>query len=132
MTFAFRLFCIALAFIGSAGVFAAGAEAQTCFGSGERSSGMNKICYYDCLGSEASKTVGSTELCPLSVQSNATQGQQGLGSSRANSGFTGGTTCFHQGEYVSGMNKVCRYDCLGSPAETTISSVSLCPLTVNR
>jgi hypothetical protein len=33
---------------------------------------------------------------------------------------------------VSGMNKVCRYDCLGSPAETTISSVSLCPLTVNR
>jgi len=39
----------------------------TCFKTGERSSGMNKICYYDCLGSEAAITVGVTDLCPLSI-----------------------------------------------------------------
>jgi len=40
----------------------------TCFKSGERTSGMNKICYYDCLGSEAAITVSSVELCPLSIK----------------------------------------------------------------
>lgn len=41
--------------------------AVTCFKSGERISGMNKICYYDCLGSEAAITIKSHELCPLSI-----------------------------------------------------------------
>lgn len=132
MSIFYRLFCSGLALLATAVMFAAKADAETCFGSGERSSGMTKICYYKCVGGEASKTIGSTELCPLSIQSASTQGQQGLGSSRSNSGFTGGQTCFHQGDYVSGMNKICRYDCLGSPVETTISSVSLCPLTVKR
>jgi hypothetical protein len=40
--------------------------------------------------------------------------------------------CFFQYEYVSGMNKICVYDCLGSEAAITISSVSLCPLNINR
>ncbi len=37
-----------------------------CFKSGESISGMNKICYYNCLGSTAAMTIGSIELCPLS------------------------------------------------------------------
>jgi hypothetical protein len=41
-------------------------------------------------------------------------------------------TCFKSGEAVSGMNKICYYDCLGSTAAITISSVQLCPLTINR
>jgi len=41
--------------------------AVTCFGSGERTSGMNKICYYDCLGSTAAITISSVELCPLTI-----------------------------------------------------------------
>lgn len=41
-------------------------------------------------------------------------------------------TCFKTGEQVSGMNKICFYDCLGSAAAITISSVKLCPLTINR
>lgn len=41
-------------------------------------------------------------------------------------------TCFKKGEYVSGMNKICIYDCLGSEAAITISSVALCPLSINR
>lgn len=40
--------------------------------------------------------------------------------------------CFKTGEQISGMNKICFYDCLGSTAAITISSVSLCPLTITR
>lgn len=40
--------------------------------------------------------------------------------------------CFKSGEVISGMNKICFYDCLGSTVAITISSVSLCPLTINR
>lgn len=42
--------------------------AATCFKTGERTSGMNKICYYDCLGSTYAITVGAVELCPLSIR----------------------------------------------------------------
>lgn len=42
--------------------------AVMCFKSGERRSGMNKICYYNCAGSEAAITVGSAQLCPLSIK----------------------------------------------------------------
>ena len=44
------------------------AYAATCFKTGERISGMNKICYYNCLGSEAAITISSVELCPLSIE----------------------------------------------------------------
>lgn len=107
------------------------ASAETCFGAGEVSAGMNKICYYDCLGGKASKTVSSVSLCPLSISKGESRGQSGLGSS-GNNDFSGNQTCFKSGEYTSGMNKVCRYDCLGSPAETTISATQLCPLSVTR
>lgn len=39
----------------------------TCFLTGERTSGMNKICFYDCLGSEAATTIGVVQLCPLTI-----------------------------------------------------------------
>lgn len=41
---------------------------MTCFKTGERTSGMNKICFYDCLGSEAAITISSVELCPLTIE----------------------------------------------------------------
>jgi hypothetical protein len=40
----------------------------TCFKTGEMISGMNKICYYNCLGSTAAITIGSIDLCPLSIE----------------------------------------------------------------
>jgi hypothetical protein len=40
--------------------------------------------------------------------------------------------CFLKGEQISGLNKICYYDCAGSAAAITISSVSLCPLSINR
>lgn len=41
--------------------------ALLCFKTGEQISGMNKICYYNCAGSSAAITVGSVDLCPLSI-----------------------------------------------------------------
>ena len=43
------------------------AYAGTGFLKGEKISGMNKICYYDCLGGEVAITIKSTELCPLTI-----------------------------------------------------------------
>lgn len=40
----------------------------TCFAAGEQISGMNKICFYDCLGSRAAITVSAVSLCPISIQ----------------------------------------------------------------
>ncbi len=42
--------------------------AMTCFKSGEQISGMNKICYYNCLGSTAAITISAVELCPLNIE----------------------------------------------------------------
>jgi hypothetical protein len=40
--------------------------------------------------------------------------------------------CTKSGEQVSGMNKICFYDCLGSTVAINISSTALCPLSINR
>src|SRR4051812_1979654 len=42
--------------------------AATCFKSGERTSGMNKICSYQCLGGLKEETTSAISLCPLSIQ----------------------------------------------------------------
>ena len=42
--------------------------AVTCFKTGEQTSGMNKICYYDCVGSSKAITISATSLCPLSIR----------------------------------------------------------------
>lgn len=42
------------------------------------------------------------------------------------------TACMKTGETASGMNKICYYSCAGSQAATTVSAVSLCPLTLRR
>lgn len=39
-----------------------------CFNTGERISGLNKICYYDCLRGEVAITIDSYKLCPISIQ----------------------------------------------------------------
>ncbi len=41
-------------------------------------------------------------------------------------------TCFLSGEQVSGLNKICYYSCPTGDAAITISSVQLCPLSINR
>lgn len=41
---------------------------EMCFSSGEKTSGLNKICFYNCPSGEASITIGATQLCPLSIK----------------------------------------------------------------
>ena len=41
-------------------------------------------------------------------------------------------TCFFEYEEPAGMNKICYYSCITGRAAITISSVQLCPLTINR
>jgi len=42
--------------------------AMICFNTGEQISGLNKICYYNCAGSQAAITIPSTQLCPLNIE----------------------------------------------------------------
>lgn len=41
--------------------------AQVCFATGEQRSNMNKICFYNCGGSQAAITVGVVDLCPITI-----------------------------------------------------------------
>ena len=43
------------------------AYAGTAFYTGERVSGMNKICYYDHLGSQVAITIKATQICPMTI-----------------------------------------------------------------
>jgi hypothetical protein len=55
-----RIFLIASLLLGSS-------AASACFLSGEDTSGMNKICYYDCVSGKRAITIRATSLCPLSL-----------------------------------------------------------------
>ena len=41
-------------------------------------------------------------------------------------------TCFKQGEYTQGLNKVCQYSCTGSAHAITVGAAQLCPITVKK
>ena len=41
-----------------------------CFKTGERVSGTNKICSYNCMGSEVVQNISSTSICALSIDLN--------------------------------------------------------------
>jgi hypothetical protein len=101
-----------------------------CMSSGEQTSGMNKICYYDCLGSTQTITQSATSLCRLSISGALPGSRRPPPPNQAPRG--GQTVCFARGEQISGMNKICYYDCLGSAYAVTQSSVSLCALTVTQ
>ena len=47
---------------------ASAAFAGAAFLKGEKTSGFNKMCFYDQLGSEVAITIKSTELCPLTIE----------------------------------------------------------------
>lgn len=43
-----------------------------------------------------------------------------------------GATCFYTGEQISGLNKICYYNCLGSTYAITVASHQICPVTIRR
>jgi hypothetical protein len=58
-----KKFIVLMAALASASAFAG-----TAFLKYERVTGMTKQCVYDYLGNEYTRTMRSTELCPLSIQ----------------------------------------------------------------
>lgn len=42
--------------------------AEVCFFTGEQeASGLNRICYYNCMGSKTAITIKVTDICPLQI-----------------------------------------------------------------
>ena len=58
---------LGLLFLMSSGTVAS-LYAATGFLKGEETSGMNKICYYNVLGSTHAITIKSYKLCPLTIK----------------------------------------------------------------
>ena len=52
------------------GFIKAASYSQTCYKSGERTSGMSKVCYYSCTCGTKALNKKATELCPLSAKFN--------------------------------------------------------------
>lgn len=63
----YRLFTAILVFASTIHPIVPANAAVTCFKVTEYTSGLNKICIYNCLGSEAAITIGATQLCPLTI-----------------------------------------------------------------
>ena len=104
----------------------ASAQSITAFKTGELQTGMSKQCFYDALGSQYTRTVSAIQLCPLSVQVQAAPSY----GYEAPEVRTGGVA-FKTGEQITGMTKQCYYNYLGSVVSQTVSSITLCPLTIN-
>ena len=45
---------------------------------------------------------------------------------------TADVICLFKSEQISGTNKICYYDCLGSVYAITIDGLKLCPLSIRR
>jgi hypothetical protein len=60
-----RTLIVLIAVTASVSVFA---QNRTAYFKYERVTGMTKQCVYDYLGNEYTRTMRSTELCPLSIR----------------------------------------------------------------
>lgn len=103
------------------------AQSLTAFKTGERATGMTKQCFYNGLGSTYTRTVSAVELCPLSIQVQNQQSYNTNPQPQARQGMA----AFKLGEQTTGMTKQCYYNGLGQTYVRTISSVALCPLSIN-
>lgn len=68
-----------------------------------------------------------------SALSGASAGMRGESSgSQSTTSATAGLSCPLKSERVSGFNRLCAYDCLGSAEVTTIAATDLCPIFISR
>ena len=56
---------------------------------------------------------------------------ESLGGVSSSSG-TRKITCFKTGEETGGLNKICRYDCVGNLVTTTVGAAQMCPIQIQR
>ena len=50
----------------------------------------------------------------------------------SSSGSSRKITCFKTGEETGGLNKICRYDCVGNLVTTTVGAAQMCPIQIQR
>jgi hypothetical protein len=86
-------------------------------------SGRNRICTYDGMGSRESTTVDATAPCP---QSDAEVGIR-MGRRSPRSDYHPFGDRMLRSSYVSGQNRICVYDRVGSREETTVGAAAQCP-----
>ena len=96
-------------------LFCSHALSATGFLKGERTSGMNKICYYNGPSGDFTKTVGSYDVCPPSAD-------DGKPSGNTSNTVTG----FLSGEEISGLNKTCYYNSPRGTFTITVGSYNVC------
>lgn len=117
------------------------AQTVTGFKTSETTTGMTKQCFYNALGSVHTRTVSSVSLCPLSIQVESipkptpttratTPAPTRPLTSPAPRPAPATITAFKTSERTTGMTKQCFYNGLGSVYTETVSSVSLCPLSI--
>ncbi len=101
----------------------AAAQTTTAFKTGERTTGLTKLCYYESLGDQHTQTIRSNELCQLSVvvRSATTPTLEWA---------TTMITSFKTGERTTGLTKLCFYNGLSSEYTKTVKSIGLCPLSI--
>lgn len=112
--------------LGLVSVSAAHGQTITAFKSAEVQTGMTKQCIYNAMGSRHTLTISAVQLCPLTVQVPGTPSYSVEMPRVGNRGVA-----FKTGEEVTGMTKQCYYNYLGSAVSRTVSSISLCPLSIS-
>ena len=113
----------ALATLTIAATSTAAAQTTTAFKTGESTTGITKLCYYESLGNQHTQTIKSVESCQFSVVVNSAITQTpALATTMISS--------FKTGERTTGLTKLCFYDGLSSEYTKTIKSVGLCPLSI--
>jgi predicted DNA-binding transcriptional regulator AlpA len=106
------------------------AQAVTAFKTGEQTTGMTKQCYYQYLSSTYTRTVSSVDLCPLTIEVEANPNSTPSTAAAPRPAAPATATAFKTGEQTTGMTKQCIYSYLASTYTRTVSSVTLCPLTI--
>ena len=107
-------------------VFCSTAFSATGFLKGERTSGMNKICYYNGPSGDFTKTVSSVALCPQSASDGRNPSSSSYGT-KAIKSQPNKVTGYLSGERVSGLIKTCYYDSYRGSFTKSVGSAKLCP-----
>ena len=62
------IFGVSQGMLGGKSSSSSSSSSMSCFKINERVSGTNKICSYNCMGSEVTRNIRSTQICPMSIK----------------------------------------------------------------
>lgn len=126
----FPKLCLVLALVIASSGSTTSAQGTTAFLTGEQTTGTTKQCFYDALGSAHTVTVSSIAICKQTIRVQSNPSRLPTAPSIPSVPTQSYVTAFKTGEQTTGMTKQCFYDGLGNVYTKTVSSVTLCPLTI--